>query len=463
MNEVQFKAKGNRIAFIITALWLFSSLLWPEATVVEAGFEGTSTDVLTIEQAVELALENSEGMLSSRESVRIQELNRGSLFPKSVSVGVSGSVAWDTSGGFTAEGLSLSDSESISLSLPIIPQINVSASVSAALIPIAEGEPASVPARISLGIFPLADNSKTIQADLSLTLSKHSLEQSAAGVELDVRNKYIAFLSSIKTRVLAEENYSIKEQNYNAVKSGYDLGLGSQAALLSAEKALWNARIGWEQAKKNEYSASLSLSRLVGMDLVEEKLADLPQYPERTLNENEIMEKTLSTNIGLKKSQLQLIEAERSLKNTRSLLPDLGITAAVISDIPKGDYFTPQLSLNLSWSLSGSRSADIEKARIQLNQMKRAQDSSTQSLIESTEIAIMEYKIQLMSIEPLKINVREAQKRYDEAMLEYEKGKIGFIALEEIRISRDQAVFSLETGWYSMWRSWYSLSSLIGG
>ena len=418
------------------------------------------TQLYDIEAMVRAAVENSETVRSARENLRRQVLNREMLPPilgSSVSVhaNVSGAL-----GSSPATGVSfgVSDSENISVSVPLLTQLSLSASAGTEIGSLAIGS-----LSVSLDYKPFAENTQTEQADKSVTLAEVGLQEALIAAELDARKKYISLVSAVKAAALAEQALQLANRNFDTVSSRYEAGLASKDELLSGERDHRNSQLQELRARKTEYASRSTMSKIAGIDCSQANFSELPDYELEPFEKDTMVAKALANSLSLRRSQMQLTTDREALSKARRSLPNLGLGLQIGSNLKSQDYFTFGLSVNLSWSFLRSVDKEVELAQMVVDQAERSLEAAQRDLRDAIEAALLDLEISTISLELLRIAEEQAQTAYQSVQKDFEQGSVNYLQVEDARLSAVEATQSYIDGQRQAWSAWYSLLALVAG
>lgn len=422
----------------------FTTVLLIISTVVFAQDNNVNTIQLTVEDAVNLALENNitikQNKLDLDLLVKKDKYSWNSVAP---SFSLSGGVNGSQSGTFDSFGNadpSLSWSASGSVRLSFAPSLMTSIKA----------------------------------AKLSLEAGELSYEAAKRQIELSVRKTFYSLVYFHENTELQERGLETAKQTYEANKTKYEQGRLAELVLLNSQYA-YESKIPTVANLQTTYESNLDSFKLVlGLGLTEkiELVGSLDDVKPVQLSE-EILQSNLD-NVPAIKTLLKNIEtAENSLTATKysAYGPSLSLSGSASTNGGIQPSSDPRLSLSYSATLSipldgflpwssgalniASQKENLEKLKLNLEQTK----ASTAIQIRSSYNSIVQSQKQL---ELLEKNAELMLKTYDMTHHAYDVGSSDLLSLETAENNLYTARYNVQNQRYSIISAVLDLESTLG-
>lgn len=427
----------KKILCLTAALFAFSSAVFAQAN-------DENTIQITVEKAVELALQNNITIKQSKLDLDLlakkDKYSWNSIAPSfSLSAGVSGSQAgtFDTFGDADP---SLSWNASGSVRLSFAPSLITSIKA----------------------------------AKLSLEAGELSYEAAKRQIELSVRKTFYSLVYSQENTELQKRGLETAKQTYQANKTKYEQGRLAELVLLNSQYA-YESKIPTVANLQTTYESNLDSFKLVlGLGLTEkiELVGSLDDVKPVELSED-IFQGSLE-NVPAIKTILKNIEtAENSLAATKysaygpslslsgSATPNGGIKPSSDSRLSfsYGATLTIPLDGFLPWSSGAlniaSQEENLEKLKLNLEQTK----ASTAIQIRNSYNSILQSQKQL---ELLEKNVELMLKTYDMTHHAYDVGSSDLLSLQTAENNLYTARYNVQNQRYSIISAVLDLESTLG-
>ena len=391
------------------------------------------TKVITVEDAVSLALENNISIKRNQITLETLELKN--------------KYSWNS--------VSPSISASANYNQPLGNGKNDNYSVNAS---------GSVSIRLSPSVYTSIQSAK-----LNYEMGKISYEQAVKSVELEVRNAFYQMLYAKENLSLLERNLETAKQRYNLNLEKYQKGQLSELDLLSAQYSYESLIPNIEASQITMENDMSTFKQLLGLNQTES--IELSGSLDDFLSSFDF---TLSFDINeipsIKNLDYQIKNAENQLLATRfsAYGPSLSFGFSAGKDLKNTDSdFTFSLSAGVSVPLDGflpwsSGAMSVENQKSSLEDLKLQLENQKTTLeiqIQNSTKKIMQAQSQL---ELLEKNVDLAQKKYDMTQTAYSHGSKDFLTLQDSANSLLNAKISLMSQKITLLNAVLSLENTLG-
>lgn len=391
------------------------------------------TKIITVDDAVSLALENNISIKRNQITLETLELKN--------------KYSWNS----------------------VSPSINVSANYNQ---PLGNGKndnyslnaSGSVSIRLSPSVYTSIQSAK-----LNYEMGKISYEQAVKSVELEVRNAFYQMLYAKENLSLLERNLETAKQRYNLNLKKYQKGQLSELDLLSAQYSYESLIPNIEASQITMENDMSTFKQLLGLNQTES--IELSGSLDDFLSSFDF---TLSFDINeipsMKNLNYQIESAKNQLLATRfsAYGPSLSLGFSAGKDLKNTDSdFTFSLSAGVSVPLDGflpwsSGAMSVENQKSSLEDLKLQLENQKTTLeiqIQNSTKKIMQAQSQL---ELLEKNVDLAQKKYDMTQTAYSHGSKDFLTLQDSANSLLNAKISLMSQKITLLNAVLSLENTLG-
>src|SRR5690554_169111 len=297
--------------------------------------------------------------------------------------------------------------------------------------------------------------------------------QSRESLAITATNQFFAVASSEIDRRIAEINYANADTLYRIGKGRFEIGTVTQDELLDLELGLLNARLELSRSEVDLRQANASLSSFLGLgDDVWVKCIVPAEIPELQVEVDRALSLALENNPDILSYERQLLEAAKSVKQTRAnngvsanIRANLGVNRTA-SDIDLA-YQSPfleqqQVMLGLSVPIMdwGVRKGRVEMAR---SNQEVIEAEVNQSLIDFEQEAINTFLDFNLQEEQVAIAAKAdtiAQLGFDVTMQRFLIDKVDVIRLNSARTSLDAAKRNYINALRRYWTSYYGIRQL---
>ena len=390
------------------------------------------TKIITVDDAVSLALENNISI--KRNQISLKTLERKNKYSwNSVSPSINASVNYNQPLGENIDKNSVSASGSVSI-------------------------------RLSPSVYTSIQSAK-----INYEMGKISYEQAVKSVELEVRNAFYQMLYAKENLSLLERNLETAKQRYNLNREKYQKGQLSELDLLSAQYSYESLIPNIEASQINMENNMSTFKQMLGLDQTEK--IELSGSLDDFLSSFDF---TLSFDINeipsIKNLNFQIESAENQLLATRfsAYGPSANLGFSAGKDLKNIDSdFSFSLSAGVSIPLDGflpwssgalsvaNQKSSLEDLKLQLENQK----TTIEIQIQNNSKKIMQAQSQL---ELLEKNVELAQKKYDMTQTAYNHGSKDFLTLQNAADSLMNAKISLMSQKITLLNTVLSLENTLG-
>jgi len=428
-----------------------------------ARYDGVN--VWNMDRFVDAVVERSDTVVRAREALYVAQLNASAATPiNSLTVSATGSwsnragdMMADQTGGQSGE----KESKSLNVRAPITDKVSLTANYTTA-----RGETTTI--GFSYTPFSGATLSDIKEDFLGTAVGRATASQSAlnavekaelalieaiAAAKLNARTTYIDALRTIKSREAAEEEYRLAEVRFEIAKRRYELGLSPESDVEAAKSSMLDAEISLIRAKNDEEWLRRNLSKMTGEVMSDAEFVDLPEFSEAIPDVDDLIESAMAANTQLMQAEDDVKSAQSALESAKSLLPEFKIDVSARDR----DDWSPRVTFTASWSISLSRSHEVNRAALALEQKERALEDIRESLATEIEKTVDRLKIDIYSMERWKSQLEAAEESYRKALDSYERGEALLIDVDTAALNLKKTRDSYMNSWGSVWSQWYSL------
>jgi len=417
--------------------------------------------VWTIEEFAEVALAQSRSYLAARESLQTAAIGEKQATPIYAS-GATASGAWAGASGSSGPSAEARHTARVSVKAPLTDKLSVGADYTAdkstytlklSYTPLAgvigtdlaRGFPTSI----------LGSWGPTDAATSAKELAARKLDDARSAALLDARKTYIGALKTIKARRTAEEEHTLAGLELSIAERRFTSGLSSELEVEQARLNLLDAELALMKADTDERWMRKRLSAMTGQDMSAAVLEDLPDFDLATPDLEALVSAARQHDVDLAQAEAELANAVRALESARSLLPSIQVDA----ETTVGDW-SPQFTVSANWSISLSRSMEIEKAVVKVEQRRRAVDEAYSSISDSVAKNLDYLAIEIASMEKWRRQSEESEESHRKTLESYQEGEVLLIDMERARLNLQKSRNNYLAHWGAVWEMWYTLVDL---
>jgi hypothetical protein len=418
-----------------------------------------AASLTTLDQIAAAGKENSLDYAKALLAASRAESNVPGLI-KAKSSTLTGSYSYTgakTATGSSAAGAS-TDGVSASLSVPLVDQASLSASISSDL-----------SSKVSASIKPLAHSDTRTQAQIAYEKAVAAADEAGGGAGSDAVKAALKWMSLKKQLATQQEAVSYRDEAYRAAKAARDLDPDNYSLddVSTALKELSSARTSLLKLQSSERSAATDLRaligsaasdgdpvRVLGMDDLSAALAALKS------SLSGIESSGAAEGYAVKSAALDLRSASSTAKSTWLFDPDLSVTAGY--SIPKDGDPVPSLSVSLTLSLDDLQGDAVARAKDELALAAKTLAKAKSVQEDSYAAAVGAVQSASIATEAQKVSLDQAAEVRDEAAFLLGKGSYSELENESAVLSFAQAEDALYQGLADEYSAWLDLAALAG-
>ena len=286
-------------------------------------------------------------------------------------------------------------------------------------------------------------------------LAALKLDDARSAALLEARKTYIGAIKTIKARQIAEDEHRLARLELTIAERRFTSGLSGELEVEQARINLLDAELALTKAETDERWMRRRLSAMTGQDMSEAVLEDLPDSHRAAPDLEVLVSAARQNDVDLAQARADLASAVRALESARSLLPSVQVDA----ETTVGDW-SPRFTVSANWSISLSRSMEIEKAAIKVEQRQRALDEALNSVSDSVAKNLDYLAIEIASMEKWRKQLEESEESHRKTLESYEEGEVLLVDLERARLNLQKARNNYLAHWGAVWEMWYTLVDL---
>jgi outer membrane protein len=437
-------------------LIIFLSLI---GTIINASAQSP----LTLEQAIQIGVENSKTLRSS-------ELNVTAAEEKYHEVNSNRFPSLNFSGRYTR----LSTVPPFAVSLPIsIPGIPNSFVISPNIynnynFQLTVQQPIFTGFQLSNAVEAAQKNADAVAFDV---------RSSRSSLKLQIATSYWNLYRAIQARNFMKENLDRVKLHFKQAQDLYDQGMLTQSDLLSAKVQVSNSELMLMDAENNVRLAAVALNNVIGVPLDREyQITSVPQVSDTSLPDlNKLIETALSNRPDMESMKLRVEAAGAAVKSAwGAFLPQLALVGNYYYSrpnnriLPAVDEFknTWDVSLALSFNIWnwGKTAASVEQARVQMEQARLGEKQLADGIYVDVTQSFLNFKQAKDKIAVVKMAMKDAEESYRVTDQKFKVGlatntdlKDAELTLLQAKLNYAQALTDLEIARVNMQRAVGSL------
>lgn len=422
---------------------------------------GDSLRVWTIEEFAEAALRESRSYVAARESLQVAAIGEKLATPI-YAAGATASGVWASASGSSGPSAEPRQTARVSAKAPITDKLSVSAdyttdkstyTLKLSYTPLAGVTGSDLVRRFPASV--LGSWGPTDAATSAKELAALKLDDARSAALLEARKTYIGAIKTIKARQIAEDEHRLARLELTIAERRFTSGLSGELEVEQARINLLDAELALTKAETDERWMRKRLSAMTGQDMSEAVLEDLPDSHRAAPDLEVLVSAARQNDVDLAQARADLASAVRALESARSLLPSVQVDA----ETTVGDW-SPRFTVSANWSISLSRSMEIEKAAIKVEQRQRALDEALNSVSDSVAKNVDYLAIEIASMEKWRKQLEESEESHRKTLESYEEGEVLLVDLERARLNLQKARNNYLAHWGAVWEMWYTLVDL---
>jgi len=412
-----------------------------------AGVVSGETLSLTLDQAIELGLENSLAVRSKNNALQSAQAalagTKASIYPS-----LSASAGW----------MHLFEQPESPAIPPLIPAA-----------PAAPQDPVSVSIDVGQTIYTFGKVSNGLKlAEEAVSSAALDLEEERRATAVQIKSAFYGYLLAREVRLINQETLESKREAFEVAQERYSAGVISDFEVLNTESDLESFKSTVISADNGVRMALLGVKNVLGVDNdIELELIGELQPIEIRIDREAMIALALSRKYDLRSLQkgIEIMEVQRELDlslRRPTIAGWFNYTLSSGMDAEgKNDYFTWD-SWNHDWTAGVSmdipisgyfpwsrETADLKRAGIDLEGMRIAFKSAANGIRLAVESSILKIAEEQAKIDSGGKSVDLAEKLYNSAVDQYDSGYISSmdlkdtqLALNGARLAYTQAIYS---------------------
>jgi outer membrane protein TolC len=427
--------------------------------ILSVGFTSAETRTLTLDQAIELGLENSLTVKSKKNALESAQASlagtKASIYPN-----LSANAGW----------MHLFEQPES----PDIPVFDIGTGLPNGTDYLPGGyaapqDPISVSIDVGQTIYTFGKVSNGLKlSEEAVSGAALDLEEERRTTVVQIKNAFYGYLLAREVQRINQETLESKREAFEVARERYDAGLISDFEVLNAESDLESFRSTVISADNGVLIALLGVKNVLGVeDEVDLQLVGELEPIEVQIDREVLMARALSEKYDLRSLQkgIEIMEIQKQLdqslrKPTVSGWFNYTLSSGMDAD-GKNDYFTWE-SWNHDWTagiridipISGyfpwsKETADLKRAQIDIEGMRVGLKTASNGIRLAVESAILKIAEEQAKIDSGKKSVALAERLYESALDQYRGGYISSmdlkdsqLALNGARLAYTQAVYS---------------------
>ncbi|MFC1553183.1 TolC family protein [candidate division KSB1 bacterium] len=305
-------------------------------------------------------------------------------------------------------------------------------------------------------------NTKMMEFESSMRdfdYAEKSYEGTENGIWGDVLSAYYGLVRSKRNLEIDEKDFENSRFNFETAQNKYAAGILAEVQMMENELTFKNAENSFEQQKLNYSKAKDNFKRLIGLEQDQE--IDVPaeegiEIQFINIDAEIAKQKALENSLNLLRSRNSLIDQKNNIRVTQAqdkiqanLSGSYGLNESdPFAEFWRGDWswtdelfkdFTQTNSLGLSLNIpiwdSGRRKIRTQRSELQLELSEKAMDYAIEQLDISVQQNLEDLNNARVRIELQSGNVELAQRTYD---INLEKFNLGDISTNDLDISNQR-------------------------
>ena len=399
----------------------FAMLVWPLQGVM-------AQTIMTVEDVAAYALEHSRSIDAAEKALADAREALGIVFSiEDSSLSLSGGYSYNSDPNSPRPH---SVDVSGSVSIPIIPELSVSASLGGII-----GDAWDPSGSLRVSYNPFAGASIDWKNWETFRKAEIQLAELENSVPMDAEEAALGLVKGQLNLQSAESSMELEERKYEIAKKRYELNDITYSELEDSRSALGSARQKYYDAQKSLLSLKKGLFQLIGPDLgditVHELTVDqvLLMISARD-GELEGLPPESAATVALLNRVVELEALNRQLDETPVFDPKLSISANI-------NYFDFKAGSSVSITLSPNQFQAEERAEIRDSIADKEFDLSLEQANLQLELRMLEQSISVAR-EALEISINDYENvevQYKESELLFKQGERTAVELEETKLS----------------------------
>ena len=284
-------------------------------------------------------------------------------------------------------------------------------------------------------------------------------ERTRQTVVIDVITGYLGLIAASEQERVRQENLAAQEEQERLVSALVEGGERPISDLYLQQAAVASARLSLVQARRDLELNRLDLVQALQLDPLAEYVFDIPEIPEQLPPPGALNTGALITRAFEQRPDLvSLLRSEQAAREDQTIaragrLPQIGASASYGTHISEGagDFgrrFDDGQSGSVGFSLSmplfdrGATSADIQRAKIGVDNARLAIDDARQQVALQVRQAVLDWSTAEEQLQAADAQVLSAQQALNAVRERYE---VGAATLTEVTLARADLVSATST------------------
>ena len=305
-------------------------------------------------------------------------------------------------------------------------------------------------------------------------LTELQAKQIIESTMLQLSNAYFNIAQLSENLGILRDALAISKTRLKRAEYGYEYGQGTQLNILNAEVDINNDSINLLNTKQQLANAKRNLNLIMGRTLETDFTVDTNVVFQLALNTNEIIAKALERNVQIEQTKSQLRNSEYAIKASRAgWFPSLSANAAYAyqgQENPNGAFLTgnqsygPQAGLSLSWNIfdGGVTKTRTQSAKIALETQKIQQEQTAFTVQRDVLNAYASYENALFVLKAQESNLATAKRNFDRSNEMYKQGQITSIEFRQAQLNQLNSQSSYSQAKYSAKNTELQVKQLAG-
>ena len=320
----------------------------------------------------------------------------------------------------------------------------------------------------------LWESLKVSVADVMLSIEK--ARSSQIDMIEQVSKAYFTTLLAKESLVVYQRVYDNAVENNKNIKKRYDVGSVSEYDLISSNVSVQNAVPNLIEAQNSVVLALWQLKALLGIDLQKniDVLGSLNDYEAQMNYAHTIDQLNLSNNSSLKQLDIQ----ESMLKSAARIakfanIPTLSVNAAYLYTALGNDgkffqgkawnpYSYAGVQLNIPIFAGLQRRAAIRQANLNLSNLRLQRENAERQLQVAVVQSLNNMQTNVKKFSAAAATVGQAQRGYEIAVKRYEVGRGTLVDVDNSQLALTQAELGRNSAIYNFMVSKIALDKILG-
>ena len=320
----------------------------------------------------------------------------------------------------------------------------------------------------------LWESLKVSVADVMLSIEK--ARSSQIDMIEQVSKAYYSILLAKESLVVYQRVYDNAVENNKNIKKRYDVGSVSEYDYISSNVSVQNAIPNVIEAQNSVVLALWQLKALLGIDLKRniDVVGTLMDYEAQMNYAHTLDQLDLSNNSSLKQLDIQQGMLESAVKIAKlANVPTLSINAAYLYTALGNDgkffqakawnpYSYAGVQLNIPIFAGGQRRAAIRQSQLNLSNLQLQRENAERQLQVAVVQSLNNMQTNVKKFSAAAATVGQAQRGYEIAVKRYEVGRGTLVDVDNSQLALTQAELGRNSAIYNFMVSKIALDKILG-